>query len=219
LILVGERVMSHTTAFDMHTVEYDDWFEKHAPAYVAELSAMRRFVPAAGSGLEVGVGTGRFAQPLGIAVGVDLALGMLELARQRGVSVCQTAGEQLSFRNGQFDYVVLVTVVCFVEDVARLLDEAQRVVKPGGKVIVGFIDRCSALGQMYESRKESNVFYRDAHFYTTLDIAGAMRTVGLDELHFCQTLLGMPGESPAEYAVLDGYGDGAFVVISATKMA
>ena len=211
--------MSHTTAFDLHTLEYDDWFEKHAPAYEAELSAMRRFVPTTGSGLEVGVGTGRFAQPLGIAVGVDLASAMLGLARQRGVSVCQAAGEQLPFRDGQFDFVVLVTVVCFVEDIARLLDEAQRVVKSGGKLIVGFIDRRSALGQMYELRKESNVFYRDAHFYTTPDIAGAMRQIRLDELHVCQTLIGMPGDSPAEYAVLEGYGDGAFVVISATKMA
>ncbi len=66
--------MTKTTAFDDQISEYDDWFEKYPDLYLAELEAVRGFIPASGSGVEIGVGTGRFAVPLGISVGVEPSL-------------------------------------------------------------------------------------------------------------------------------------------------
>ena len=207
------------TVFEQHTQEYDDWFDAHEPVYQAEIAALQKFVPPAGLGIEVGVGTGRFAVPLGIPFGIDPSRCMLEIARQRGLRVCQAVGERLPFCDGQFDLVLLVTVICFVDDVLTLLRELNRVLKCGGHLVIGFINRNSELGRAYESRRETSAFYRDARFYGVEEVADRVQEAGFRSLQFCETLLGDPeqlGERGLE--VRDGYGNGAFVVLSAQKV-
>lgn len=205
--------------FERHAREYDQWFNAHEPVYQAELAALRKFLPPSGLGIEVGVGTGRFSIPLGIQFGIDPSRSMLNLARSRGLRVCQAVGEQLPFHDEQFDLVLLVTVICFVDDVPTLLRELDRVLKHGGRLIVGFINRNSELGRRYESRKNASVFYRDARFYSVEEVAALVKGDGFGSLRFCQTLLGDPGKYEAKgLEVLDSYEEGAFVVLSAQKI-
>ena len=119
--------MSIVTVFEQQAQEYDKWFDAHEPVYQAELAALRKFLHPSGMGIEVGVGTGRFAVPLGIRFGIDPSRHMLNIARQRGLQVCQAVGERLPFRDGQFDLVLLVTVFCSVDDVPALLLQLNRV--------------------------------------------------------------------------------------------
>jgi ubiquinone/menaquinone biosynthesis C-methylase UbiE len=128
------------TVFDQRAQEYDDWFDEYELIYRAEVSAVRELLPRKGIGIEVGAGTGRFSVPLGIRLGVDPSGHMAQFAHQRGMSVCQAVGERLPFRDGQFDFVLMVTVICFVADVYRLLQEVRRVLKTAGRVIIGFVD-------------------------------------------------------------------------------
>ncbi|MFW5937787.1 MAG: class I SAM-dependent methyltransferase, partial [Halanaeroarchaeum sp.] len=132
--------MPTTAPFDEHADEYEAWFAAHETAYDAELAALDRFVPAVGDGLEIGVGSGRFAAPLGIEVGVDPSIPMLEHARERGVDVFRGVAEWLPFREGTFDTALLVTTICFVDDVPRTLAEAARVLRPDGSLVIGYID-------------------------------------------------------------------------------
>src|SRR5690606_12014330 len=71
--------------FEAHHERYEEWFEAHRAAYVSELLALRQFVPWEGHGLEIGVGTGRFAGPLGVPVGLDPSDAMLSRAAARGI--------------------------------------------------------------------------------------------------------------------------------------
>lgn len=202
--------------FEQHAAEYDEWFDAHGAVYQAELTALRKCIPAAASGLEVGVGTGRFAIPLGIMFGIDPSHRMLQLARRHGLRVCQAVGEQLPFRDGQFDVVLLVTVICFVDDVPTLLRELRRVLKSGGHLIIGFINRNSELGRLYESRKETSAFYRDARFYSVEEVAHWVQEAGFCSLRFCETLFGDATQlGPRSSEVRDGYTNGAFVVLDA----
>ncbi len=208
--------MPVVTVFEQHASEYDEWFEAHGAVYQAELAALRMCLPAVGRSLEVGVGTGRFAVPLGIRFGIDPSQSMLNLARSRGLRVCQAVGEQLPFHDAQFDVVLLVTVICFVDDVPTLLQELRRVLKTTGHLIIGFINRNSALGRLYESRKETSDFYREAQFYSVEEVAAWVREAGFGSLRFCQTLRGHPDRYEAKgLEVLDGYDEGAFVVLGA----
>lgn len=215
---MGTLATKSTTAFDQYAGEYDRWFDEHEPIYRAEVNALQQLLPRTGLGLEVGVGTGRFSSPLGIGIGVEPSRNMAHIARSRNIAVCLAPGEHLPFAEGQFDFALLVTVVCFVEDVLQLLREVGRVTKVGGKVIIAFIDRESALGQVYESRKGGDKFYNEAHFYSTSEMMALLQRAGLGELHFCQTLAGLPDGSVTAYPVHAGYGAGAFVAISATKL-
>ncbi len=200
--------MNAVTVFDEHAPEYDRWFDENARWYQSEVDAVRKFIPASGIGIEVGVGTGRFAIPCGIQIGIDPSESMARIAKGRAVAVCQAVGEWLPFRESQFDFALLVTVICFVDDVRRLLSEACRVLKPGGRVIIGFIDRNSDLGRVYESRQASDPFYRHARFYSVAQVAEWTRQVGFDGFKFCQTIFDFPRETK----VREGYGEGAFVV-------
>jgi len=49
--------------FNTHHKRYEAWFTHHQAAYYSELLAVRALLPWQGLGLEIGVGTGRFAGP------------------------------------------------------------------------------------------------------------------------------------------------------------
>jgi hypothetical protein len=65
------------TAFNTHHERYEAWFACYEAADLSALLAVRALLPWQGQGLEIGVGTGRFAAPLGIRVGVGPSLTML----------------------------------------------------------------------------------------------------------------------------------------------
>jgi ubiquinone/menaquinone biosynthesis C-methylase UbiE len=179
---------------------------------------VRRFIPPAGLGIEVGVGSGRFSVPFGIKLGVEPSPRMAQFAHSRGISVCQAVGERLPFSDRQFDFALMVTVICFVADVSELLRETRRVLKTGGRLILGFIDRQSTLGQLYESRKETDQFYWQARFYSVAQVAHYTRQAGFNRLEYCQTVFGLPIKTSQVDPVGTGYGEGAFVVLSAEKL-
>ncbi len=210
--------MDGVTAFDKYAEEYDRWFDENKQIHQAEVNTLQQFIPQTGLGVEVGVGTGRFSIPFGIRIGIEPSRNMAQIAKARNLDVCLAIGERLPFRDGQFDYALLVTVVCFVRDVAQLLREVKRVVKIGGKIIIGFIDKDSSLGQLYESRKDTEKFYKEAHFYSVAEIATLLCQVGFGEFQFCQAIIGLPNNRATAYQVRDGYGEGAFVAVSAIKV-
>ena len=58
--------------FEKYSAAYDKWFDNHRDLYAAELEVVRRLIPPArAEGIEVGVGSGKFAAPLGIKIGVE----------------------------------------------------------------------------------------------------------------------------------------------------
>ena len=86
------------SVFDRYPERYDAWYD--APRGRAVFESERACLAAHLAGfpkpwLEVGVGTGRFAQALGIAEGADPALAALRIARRRGVRVVAGMGERL----------------------------------------------------------------------------------------------------------------------------
>ena len=87
-----------TEPFIRHHRRYDDWFERHRAAYLSELLAVRTLLPWKGRGLEIGVGTGRFASPLGVEFGIDPAAEMLDYAEARGVRVVRAVAEARGVR-------------------------------------------------------------------------------------------------------------------------
>ena len=77
------------------------------------------------------------------AVGIDSDLAMLAAARalcgQRAdnVKFLEGRAEHLPFADGAFDVVAAVTVLCFVPDAGSVVGEMARVLRPGGRLVIG----------------------------------------------------------------------------------
>jgi ubiquinone/menaquinone biosynthesis C-methylase UbiE len=208
--------MPKIDAFEKHSAAYDEWFEKNAILYEAEMKAIRLFTPASMvPGLEVGVGTGKFAAPLGIKYGVDPAGKMVAKAAERGITVCRGVAECLPFSDRAFDFVLMTTTICFVDDVMKSLQEVWRVLKPTGYIIAAFVDKTSDLGKQYAARKAHSTFYKDATFYSTAEVLECIKGAHFIKTEVKQVLV--PGKPPE--SILDGFGRGAFIVIKAVKDA
>jgi len=201
--------------FDKYYRKYDAWYDVNKFAYLSELEVMRRVLPPDGKGLEIGVGTGRFAAPLGITTGIDSSPNMVEIAAQRGVDAHVGFGENLPFGNAAFDYVVIVIAICFVKNPQVVLKEAFRVLRKEGSLIVGIIDKDSFLGRYY--RKKKSIFYKMANFFSPAEVTELMKKSGFSEFSYYQTLYELPDRMKFVQDPRKGFGKGGFVVISAKK--
>jgi len=133
--------MSKTDAFETHVDRYEAWFEQHPAAYESELRAVRELWPPRANGMEIGVGAGHFAGPLGIKTAVEPAAAMRRAAARRGIHAVDGIAERLPFPDARFDAVLMVTTLCFVDDPERAAREMYRVLRPAGCAVVGFVDR------------------------------------------------------------------------------
>jgi len=204
-------------AFDAYHARYEAWFTHHEVAFHSELLAVRALLPWQGLGLEIGVGTGRFAFPLGVKVGVDPSMRMLDYAVERGVLGVQGIAEELPFKDAVFDFALVVTTICFVGDARAMLVEASRVLKPCAPLVIGFVDRDSKLGEYYLSHQAENVFYRDARFFSAPEVERILSDVGFEKQTWGQTLSKPLNQIREIDPFREGHGNGGFVVVSATR--
>jgi SAM-dependent methyltransferase len=205
--------MPGVNAFDKNVDRYEQWFVDNPLAYVSELRALRELLPTSGSGIEIGVGTGRFAAPLEIKKGIEPSRSMAEVARKRGIEVVHGVAEHLPFMDGEFDYALMVTTVCFLDDRDMAFQEVRRVLRPGGSFVIGFVDRESPLGMEYQDRKDKSAFYQDATLYSVDEVGSSLRKNGFGGLAFRQTLFRPLTEMEEAEPVKEGHGEGSFVVV------
>lgn len=200
--------------FDDLADRYDSWFDRHKAAFLSEVEAYKKVIPV-GEGLEVGVGSGRFAAALGVKTGVEPSEKLANLATTRGIKVFKGTAEALPFPDHQFDFILLATVLCYLNDPLKAIVEAKRVLKYDGTLIIGMLDKKSALGRSYEARKTENPFYCNAHFYTVSEVLVFLHAGHFKEKAIYQTIFAPLEEITQPEPVKTGYGEGGYVVISA----
>ncbi|MHB1584495.1 MAG: class I SAM-dependent methyltransferase [Acidimicrobiales bacterium] len=185
-----------------------------------ELGAIRPlFAGTAGPRLEVGVGSGRFAAALRIEVGLDPAEMPLRVAKARGVRVLRGVGDQLPFADDTFGAVALVVTLCFVEDPVAVLAEVGRVLRSGGRLVVGLVPLDSAWGRSYEEKgRAGHPFYHHARFQTLAGHRLMLAVAGFRIVEARSTLFQAPSDEPVAEPVRSGAVGGAgFVALAAQR--
>ena len=207
--------MARIESFEKYSKEYDEWFIKNQNIYSAELNAIMRLFPYDKFGVEIGIGTGKFALPLGIKVGIEPSKKMAEISRNRGIQVYEGVAEQLPFNDETFDVVLLVTTICFVDDLKESFKEAYRVLKNKGFIIVGFVDKESELGKRYQLKRMNSKFYKEATFYSAKEVIDFLGKANFENFVIRQTVF--PSRTGRIDSVEDGWGKGSFVIIKGIK--
>lgn len=211
--------MPNTGPFEKHATGYDEWFERNRFVYQSELRAVGNLLPRRGIGVEIGVGTGRFAAPLGLQTGVEPSRAMALVARRRGIQVVRAAAEALPLMDGTFDVALMVTALSFLDDIAVSFHETHRVLRAGGSFVVGFIDGESRLGRAYQGRNRESVFYAEARFYPVGAVVSSMKDAGFVGFDFAQTIFRDLQRLRSPEPVRRGHGEGSFVVLRGVKPA
>lgn len=187
--------------------------------------------------LDVGCGDGTYSllacQAGGRVIGVDISSAMLAAARRRAQTQCpgtiewyQASADRLPFKSQVFDIVIAVTTLCFVEDPQRAVLEAARVLRPGGRLIIGELGRYSlwALSRRIRGWLGASP-WRKARFWTIGGLRRLVEHAGL-QLHSVRSCVYFPPMEPVArlfakaedvFAPLGSIG-AAFLVVRADKV-
>lgn len=189
--------------FDVSAKRYDAWYDKPfgKPAFNLEKACMESLLTNLKRPfLDVGVGTGRFAQALAIDYGIDVSTGVLKFAKQRGIMVVKGEGGGLPFVDSFFGAVLIIVTLCFVDEPVKVLKEASRVLEEDGAVILGLILKGSPWAGFYREKGEAgNIFYRIAKFYSFEELKAMSRKAGLKIVEVSSTMFQSPTENPLHF--------------------
>ena len=211
--------MDKILPFEENVKEYEEWFDKHNNVFLSEVAAILELMPEGDSlyGLEIGTGTGRFSEALGFKEGVDPSSAMRATAAKRGINVRDAYAEDLPYHDLNFHVALMVFSISYFESLHKAFKEAYRVLKDEGVLIVGFIDKDSPIGKLYESHKSGSIFYKHANFYSPERVSEELEKVGFKQLSYSQTLFHPLDEIKEVESPQPGWGKGSFVLIRSIK--
>lgn len=209
--------MAKVEIFNTHLHKYEQWFIENEAAFISEVNAIKEVLPTTEKIIEVGIGSGLFAEKLGIREGCDPSLEMRKKATQRGISAIEGIAENLPYADESIDCILMVTTICFVDNVDRTFQELHRVLKNNGFLIMAFVDKNSDIGKTYQAKKEESLFYKDAVFYSTEEIYKYLWGNNFEIIKTVQTLFGRKDELNDVQEPLNGSGKGSFIVVKSKK--
>lgn len=172
--------------FDEISGSYDSWYNTKLGAFAdkveAELVMGKSRLLSGMQVLDAGCGTGNFSiklAKLGCRVtGIDVSSGMLEEALKKqkeygGLLDFKVMDVySIDFPDNYFDAAFSMAQFEFLEDREKALNELLRVVKPGGRVTVGTINRESAWGRLYMTDEcRSNTIFKYARLMSIDELA------------------------------------------------
>lgn len=141
--------------------------------------------------LDVGCGEGALAVSLqrrgAVVTAADPSASMLTSARTRAeeagcpLDLVQAQGEQLPFADSSFDLVIAKTVLCFVGDGQPFVSEMARVLRPGGRFVIGELNKWSSWAAQRRLRAWfGSALWKRGRFRTAGELRRLAATAGLD---------------------------------------
>jgi SAM-dependent methyltransferase len=213
--------ISGVSPFDDLANEYDAWFDKDGSIiFFIEVQAFRGLLPVMPRPwIEIGVGSGRFAQALRIETGIDPSIKLIEMARRRGINAFLGRGEDELFDEESFGTVFLIVTLCFLDSPLEVLKEARRTLMPGGKIVLGLVLEESPWGLFYQRKKaEGHRFCKCATFYSFDEVVRLLGEAGFVTERVVSTLFQRPEEVHRVEEPKEGYSpDAGFTIIVAGR--
>jgi len=204
-------------AFDENIEKYEQWFIDNKLTYKSELRAVFKVIPKNKEGFEVGIGSGLFAKPVGINEGIDPSYQMCQKAKKRGINVIRAVAESLPYQDECKDFALIVTTICFVDNILKTFSEIHRVLNRGGNFIIGFVEKNSPVGKLYLKKKKESIFYKDANFYGVDEIYNLLTESGFFIEETYQTVFGELNKINNVQNMMMGSGNGSLLLLKHQK--
>jgi ubiquinone/menaquinone biosynthesis C-methylase UbiE len=211
---------------------YDDWFRSPIGRVCDKLEkrslarALREVKPGALL-LDAGCGTGHFSaffieQGFKV-VGADISWNMIEMARSKrilGATFAVAGITALPFEDESFDVVAAVTVVEFLTEPRKALDEMVRCLRPGGTLIIAALNESSPLAR--QRRWRDSPTFRNVRLFNAerlRQFLGNLREVEVETSTFVPSIYELLWTHPLlEYLGRKfGWGWGNFLVGKARR--
>jgi ubiquinone biosynthesis O-methyltransferase len=140
--------------------------------------------------LDVGCGDGELALELAmrgaIVTGIDASAAMIEAAKDRArrhnadITFQVALAEHLPFPAEQFDLVTAITILCFVDNAAPVFREIARVLRPGGRLVIGELGKWSTWAAARRIRAWlGSQLWRRGRFRTANELRNLAEQAGL----------------------------------------
>lgn len=172
--------------FAGRALDYDRWYHTSTGSFIDRVESDLAFSlcpPRGGEwALDAGCGTGNFSLKLarrGCRVtGVDISSDMLARAQDKAIKeglalrLIRADIANLPLPDDTYDSVYSMTAVEFVPDLQRVQRELMRVLRPGGRLLIGTIAGDGPWGRAYAKRAEEkpDSIFRHARFPTLEEV-------------------------------------------------
>ena len=190
-----KKIQEH---YDTVADTYDHHYDKpRGRCYHTHIStSIMSALPKGGKLLDIGCGTGlfveRYIEAGGSATGLDISRKMIEQARRRCIACDYTigTGEKIPFCDNTFDAVSSLLVFSYVKDPQTMLNEAYRVLKPGGKIAVCTLGKklltrgIPAIYHISEKMKVNHVVMKNfgEHYYDREEMDNLFTQAGFSDI-------------------------------------
>jgi ubiquinone/menaquinone biosynthesis C-methylase UbiE len=209
-------------AFDLVAGSYDDWYNhpQGRQVFDAELKAVDLHIPKEGIGLELGAGTGIFAEHLTgtgrTVICLDPSKEMLKKAADRGMASMLGVGDALPLRVGVIDFTYMVTVLEFIDEPVAVLREIRETAKVGAGLTVLFINSESSWGDLYRNiGSKGDPVFRHARLYTMAEVEALITVSRYSVTERAGTLTTEPMETEVGGAITEPSRQNGVIVLRA----
>ena len=212
--------------FEKSAATYDDWYDKPIGVYAfrSELNGLITLLPPSGVGVDVGAGTGIFAKHLSsegrTVICLDPSSKMLEKAVERNLMAVLATAEDIPLRHRSVDFAYMVTVIEFLPDPLKALRSIGSVIRPDTPLVIIFINRESAWGELYSKRAEGgDLIFSHSRLYNLVEIRRALKETGYEPMEIVGTLTASPDEPSNEINLAPATPGAGIIMIKARRRA
>ena len=227
-----DKLAVNNEKFNKGAEDFEIWFKNNENLFLTEFKAVQKMVTDPENCVSIGVGNGLFAEKLGIKKGVEPSEGMADLARAKGIEVIQGRAENIPLDDESEKQVLLGTILSYVDDKRKAVEEAYRILEKGGEVIISILPAESSFALLYRLASIEGYyvnklspkypypmdFLEGTDWISTEELIEIMEQTGFKDLQFVQTLTRHPryANEAVEEAV-EGYKKGDYVVVKGVK--
>lgn len=170
--------MNKLNPFDMFSDEYEAWYDENNELFNQEVQTIKELhLPAEPRSIEIGGGTGRFAEKLGIKFLIDPSLNAAKKAFKKNIAAIEGTGEELPLKAGSIMRFYFIFSLCFVDNPQKVLQQVLRI-NQSAEIVIMYIPLDSGIGRKYEEKKAGNKFYKTARFFTKTELNELLNNEG-----------------------------------------